>query len=92
MAEFNTDQVRWRYRRKLALRERRGSRHYVYEIVSPAGTYIGRTVLSHGRAPIGRPLRARIARQFDIAASDLDGLIDCRLSAEDYYVRFDDSR
>ena len=56
MAEFNTDEVRWRYRRKLGLRERRGSRHYVYEIVSPGGTYIGRTVLSHGRAAIGRPL------------------------------------
>ena len=90
MAEFKTSEVRQRYRWKLGLRERRGSGHYVYEIVSRKGTYTGRTVLSRGRAGIGRPLRALIARQFDIPASDWDDLIDCRLSAEDYFARFDD--
>ena len=90
MAEFRTDEVRRRYRHKLGLRERIGSGHHVYEIVSPGGSYIGRTVLSRGRATIGKPLRAEIARQFGIAASDWDELIDCRLSAEDYFARFDD--
>ena len=90
MAEFGTDEVRRRYRHKLGLRERIGSGHYLYEIVSPAGTRIGRTALPRGRAPIGKPLRAEIARQFRVSASDWDGLIDCRLSAEDYFARFDD--
>ena len=90
MAEFRTDEVRRRYRRKLGLRERIGSGHYVYEIVSPSGVYIGRTLLSRGRAPIGKPLRAMIARQFRVRASDWDDLIDCRLSADDYFSRFDD--
>ena len=90
MAEFGTDEARRRYRHKLGLRERIGSGHYLYEIVSPAGTRIGRTALPRGRAPIGKPLRAEIARQFGIAANDWDDLIDCRLSAEDYFARFDD--
>ena len=82
MAEFRTDEVRRRYRRKLGLRERIGSGHYLYEIVSPAGTRIGRTALPRGRAPIGKPLRAEIAQQFRVPASDWDSLIDCRLSAQ----------
>ncbi len=90
MAEFRTDEVRRRYRYKLGLKERIGSGHYVYEIVSPRGTHIGRTLLPRGRTPIGRALRAMIARQFDIPARDWDDLIDCRLSAEDYFARFDD--
>ncbi len=90
MAEFRMNEVRQRYRHKLGLRERIGSGHYLYEIVSPGGIRIGRTALSRGRAPIGKRLRARIARQFGIAASDWDDLIDCRLSAEDYFARFDD--
>ena len=90
MAGFRTNEVRRRYRHKLGLRERIGSGHYVYEIVSPGGAYIGRTVLPRGRAPIGRALRAKIAQQFGIAAADWDDLIDCRLSAEDYFARFDD--
>lgn len=90
MAEFRTNEVRRRYRHKLGLGERIGSGHYVYEIVSPSGTYIGHTFLSRGRAPISKPLRARIARRFGVPASDWDDLIDCRLSAEDYFARFDD--
>ena len=90
MAEFRTDEVRRRYRRKLGLRERIGSGHYVYEIVSPEGVHIGHTLLSRSRAPISKPLRAMIARQFRVPASDWDDLIDCRLSAEDYFARFDD--
>ena len=90
MAEFGTNEVRQRYRHKLGLRERIGSGHYLYEIVSPAGTRIGRTALPRGRAPIGKALRARIARQFKVPARDWDDLIDCRLSAEDYFARFDD--
>ena len=90
MAEFRTNEARRRYRHKLGLRERIGSGHYLYEIVSPAGTRIGRTALPRGRAPIGKPLRARIARQFGIPAGDWDDLIACRLSAEDYFACFDD--
>lgn len=89
MAEFRTDEVRRRYRRKLGLRERIGSGHHVYEIVSPGGVHIGHTLLPRGRAPIGKPLRAKIARQFRVPARDWDDLIDCRLSAEDYFSRFD---
>ena len=55
MAEFRTDEVRRRYRHKLGLRERIGSGHYVYEIVSPSGIRIGRTILPRGRAPICCP-------------------------------------
>lgn len=91
MAEFRTNEVRRRYRYKLGLRERIGSGHYLYEIVSPGGIRIGRTALPRGRAPIGKVLRARIAQQFGIAARDWDDLIECRLSAEDYFARFDDS-
>ena len=48
MAEFKTDEVRRRYRHKLGLRERIGSGHYLYEIVSPAGIRIGRTAMPRG--------------------------------------------
>ena len=90
MAEFRTDEARRRYRHKLNLRERISAGHYVYEIVSPDGHYIGRTVLPRGQARIGKPLRAEIARQFRVPASDWDDLIDCRLSAEDYFARFEE--
>ena len=90
MAEFRTNEARRRYRHKLGLRERIGSGHYVYEIVSPNGVRIGHTALPQGRAPINRPLRAMIAQQFRMPARDWDDLIDCRLSAEDYFARFDD--
>lgn len=82
-------QVRARYCNKLSLTEKKGGRHFKYQIVTPSGKMVGNTVLPFSRDEIGRKLAGQIAKQFRLSVPEWEQLVDCTMSAETYFSRFD---
>lgn len=71
-------------RSKVGAEEDRQRRHIWFK-VRAGGIVVRTTMVSHGTSgQIGQPLLGKVARQLGLTAGQLEALVQCTLSAEEY--------
>lgn len=72
-------------RSKVGAQEDRQRRHVWFK-VRAGGVVVRTTMVSHGaRGQIGQPLLGKMAHQLGLTVGQLEALVQCTLSAADYY-------